>query len=130
MELFLRKALREDTEIKTLIGTDSSGYAKVYSVQALQDITPSYVVITLVSKPRRQLGSQNYRFQFSVFSDSYGKAKAIADKLVQKIEGLDSQSNIYAVYPENELEMYEEATKLYHIPIDAIFYRLEKADFA
>ena len=103
MELFLRKALREDTEIKALVGTDSSGYAKVYSVQALQDIIPSYIVITLVSKARRQLGSQNYRFQFSIFSDSYGKAKAIADKLTEKIEALDSHSNIYAVYPENEL---------------------------
>jgi len=124
LELFLRNLLRTDAEIKTLVGTDSSGYAKVYSIKALQDEETTYITITLISKARREMGSRQYRIQFSVFAKSYGQAKTIANAIEDKITEVDGLNDVFAVYPENQLDLYDDVSKLYHIPVDVMFYRI------
>lgn len=130
IETFIRNLLRADTEIKTLVGTDASGHARVYSVKALQEAEATYTTISLISKSRRMMGTNQYRLQFSVFAKSYGQAKNIANAIEEKIKTVDGLSQVFAVYPENQVDLYEEDTKLYHIPVDVTFYRLEQAEFA
>jgi len=123
MELFLRNLLREDASIKALVGVDNSGYAKVYNIKALQEEETTYITITLISKTRKELGARRYRIQFSVFAKSYGQAKTIANTIENKLQDVDGLNDVFAVYPENQLDLYNEVTKIYHIPVDVMFYQ-------
>ncbi|SNR95477.1 Protein of unknown function [Anaerovirgula multivorans] len=132
MENAIRDYLREHTDIKTIVGTYTVGsvtYAKVYQGIAPQGTPAPYVTIKLISKPRRQFGARQYRFQFSCYSPAYGQAKAIAKAIETALEDMDGLSNIFAVYPENEVDLYENDTNLHHIPLDVLFIALEKPIF-
>ena len=121
----LRNTLRTDNDLKLLVGTDSKGYAKIYSVIAPEGCTPPYITITQVGEPRNVLGSSIYNLQFSIFCSGYGESKHISTTLTTKLKSLDGYNNVFAVYPDNEQDMYEPTTKLYHIPLDITMYKYE-----
>ena len=127
IEHALRTALIEDATVNGYV--DGRAY---YSL-APQDVAKPYIVLTRVSGPREYsldgpTGLYRARFQFSVFSQSYYEAKSIIDAIRSVLSGASGQlvedpaDTIGASFLDNELDLYEEETKLHHIAVDYLVW--------
>lgn len=109
---------------------------RIYQVQAPQDVTGTYMVVTKISGVR--VGSHegnshlaHPRFQFSVFSTSYANAKNCAAALQTALQGYSGTMGGAggvavgnAVY-EDENDFYEENGGLYQVACDYIIWHTE-----
>jgi len=115
--------LLAQTAITALVGR------KIYPVIAPQNVVAPYIVVFKVDGPRDHSHDgashlANPRFQLSVFSTTYSEAKAIAAALQAALEGYTGTMGgaggvaVNGVFYENETDLYEPDTKLYHIAVD------------
>ena len=102
---------------------------RVYFVQAPQDVTKPYIVVTKISGVREHShdGSNHLarpRFQLSAFSTTYANAKSIASALQTALQGYKGTMGgtggvaVGAVFYEDETDLYEENTGLYQVALD------------
>ena len=58
--------------------------------------------------------------QISCWSKSYGEAKYLSDMLIEKLDNYDGymQSGRVTIFHQNDRDIYEPDTGLYHIPVD------------
>lgn len=110
----------------TLTGLVSS---RIYYVKAPQDVTEPYIVFFKVSSPRNHSysGSSHLAeslFQFSVFSTTYTEAKSIVAQIQTSLQGftgtMGTTPGVYvgSCFFDNETDLYENETKLFHIALD------------
>lgn len=107
--------------LTTLVGS------KIYPVklpQSLDFTDPSLQAVTYakISNPRRHLGTRRPRFQISCWAKRYGEVKQVAEQVQAAVEAMDETGSVFAVFPENEVDMYNSETGLYHVPVDVIIY--------
>lgn len=95
---------------------------RVYMRRAPQNVDKPYVVMMKVSDPRGQMGTRRPRYQFSVFDTIYGRGRDLSDEIKDEVKKMDGAADIFAPYNEDDRELYEEDTKLFHFVLDAIFY--------
>lgn len=96
------------------------GASKVFRGVVPQGTVAPYCVVKQVSDLRSYTfggasGLDRPRIQISCFSLSYGQAKAMA---VQVVAALEGWSGVQAALKQNEIDLYEQDTKLHHVPVD------------
>jgi hypothetical protein len=116
------------TELTTYSALTALVSTRIYYVKAPQNVTEPYIVFFKVSAPREHTydgaaGMVNARFQFSIFSETYYEAKQIAEQLQAALQGkheiIGTAPGVYAAITyDNETDMYETETGLYHIACD------------
>jgi hypothetical protein len=117
-----------------LTGTD--GKKRIYPVIAPQDVATPYIVVFKVDAPRDHSHDgashlANPRFQISIFSTTYAEAKAIAAAVQAALQGHAGTMGgaggvaVGAIIYENEVDFYEEDTKLFHLACDYIVWHYE-----
>jgi len=127
IEYALKTALVENATV--------NGYVvgRVFYNIAPQDVATPYIVFSRVSGPREYshdgaTGLYRARFQFSAFAESYYEAKSIAVAIQGVLSGASGQlvadpnDTIGASFLDNELDLYEEDTKLHHIAVDYLVW--------
>jgi len=125
--------LIEQAILDELIGTagitDLVGQ-RIYYVKAPQDVTTPYIVFTKVSAPREHdhdgsSGLVGARFQFSVFATTYYEAKQIVvqvQAVLQAYSGTMGEVVVNGSFYQNEVDFWEEDTKLYHVACDYLIW--------
>lgn len=109
---------------------------RIYYVKAPQDVTVPYVVLFKVSGVREHShdgasGLGNPRFQVSCFAETYYQAKQIAQQVQSALQGFsgtmggEGGTPVGASFYANEMDIYEEATKLYHVALDFMLWHSE-----
>ena len=128
IEEALIKFLLAQTFVTTYL-TSSDDTKRLYPVIAPQNVTAPYIVVFKVDGPRDHSheGSShlaNPRFQLSIYSTTYAEAKAIAAAVQAVLEGYTGTMggaggvDVNGVFYENETDLYEEETKLFHVAVD------------
>ena len=105
---------RLSSQLSSAVGT------RIYPLVAPQKTTLPYLTYSKVSAVKQYTHSgsaslSNDRIQISVFSTGYLAGKTIAGAVVTALEGW---STAQAVFKANELDLYEDETKVFHIPVD------------
>ena len=125
--------LIEQAILDELIGTsgltDLVGQ-RIYYVKAPQDVTNPYVIFTKVSAPREHdhdgsAGLVSARFQFSAFATTYYVVKQIAVQIqtvLQAFSGTMGEVTVGGSFYQNEVDFWEEDTKLYHVACDYLIW--------
>ena len=105
---------RLSSQLSSTVGT------RIYPAVAPNSATLPYLVYRKVSADKQYAhsGASSLSFdrlQVSVFSTGYVTGKALAGAVVTALEGWTSAQ---AVFKANELDLYEDDTKVFHIPVD------------
>ena len=130
IEQAIKTELESTTALTALIGE------RIYYVKAPQDVETPYIVFFKVTGPREHShdgasGLAHPRFQFSVFSTTYYEAKQIAEQLQAALQafsgtmGTGTGVHVGACFYEDENDLYEVESKLYHIAVDYTFWHTE-----
>ena len=106
---------------------------QIHFVHAPQNVTAPYIIIIKISGVREHShdGSSELahpRFQLSVFANTYSEVKGIASALqtvLQTYSGTMGSVNVDVVFYDNEVDMYEQETGLYHTALDYIIWHTE-----
>ena len=116
IETELRAYLLNDPDIKRMIGN------RMYPLVLPEKAAFPAIAYTMVSKGSHHLINIAFpRIQFSCFSPSYMEAKNIAGKIreaLQRYKGQMGSNRVIQGVFENEYEMYEKDTGLYHVACD------------
>ncbi len=93
---------------------------RAYAAYAPQDVANPYIVFRLIAGSRRYshdgFSSLSVdRVQVSVYADTYATARGVADEVINRME---SWATAQATFMASQVDIYEEETKLYHIPVD------------
>lgn len=120
---------------------DNAGLAalvsdRIYPLTMPQNCTMPAVTYRKVSGPRIHTmgtdpGLAYPRFQFSCWGSSYSSAKNVAKKVQAALQDYKGQMGgalgvvVQASIMENELDLYEPDTGLYHIPVDLVIWHEE-----
>jgi hypothetical protein len=127
IEQALLTYLQAQGGLTTLVG--ASPNTRIYYSRAPQDVTESYIVFFKVSSPRSHSysGSSHLaesRFQFSIFAETYKETKDIAAQLQTALDcktgniGTAPGVDMGAAFLDNETDLYESETGLYHCALD------------
>lgn len=130
IEQALMTYLLAQTGITDLVGE------RIDFIMASQEVAKPYIVITKIDSPRLHShdGGDHLahpRFQLSVFSTSYKESKEIAAALQTVLQGYKGTMGgaggvaVGAVIYEDETDLYEESTQLFHIACDYIIWHCE-----
>ena len=98
----------------TLVGS------RIYAGVAPQGTATPFIVYSKVSAEKQYAhsgagGLTRDRLQVSVYSTGYLAAK----KVVKQVEtALESWPSVQAAFKQNELDLRDEATNLFHVPVD------------
>lgn len=126
--------------IEEAINSRLAGYAglsalvstRIYPVIAAQGATPPYVVHSRISGVRESAmgadtGVARARVQVSSYGLTYSSAKNVAKQsrlALQRYSGTIGADEILAIFVENDIDLYEEDTRLFHVASDyLVFYR-------
>lgn len=121
IETALYSRLTTYAPLEALIST------RVYAVAPPQDVVLPYCVCSKVSN-QRQYSHDGYsslqrpRIQVSCFATGYLIAKQIAEQVIAALESWPGADNVQAAFMENEIDLYEQDTKLYHVPVDFLIW--------
>lgn len=96
---------------------------RVYATVA-PDVSPPYVVYFQVSGLRDYThggfsGLSRPRMQFSCYASTYKAAKDVAQEVIDALEGW---TGAQACFIQNEIDSYEEDTKLYKTMVDCFIW--------
>ena len=105
---------------------------RIYPLKAVQEVTCPYVVFFKVSNIRQHSHDgfstlQKSRYQCSCYATRYFTsgstigAKNVAEKVIEALEAWSS-STIKAVIPEDDKDLLDPATGLYHVPVDVMIW--------
>jgi hypothetical protein len=117
------------TYLLTQGGLTAITSTRIYYSRAPQDVTEPYIVFFKVSSPRsHSYGGSSHlaesRFQFSIFADTYKETKDIAVQLQASLDcktgniGTAPGVDIGASFYDNETDLYEPETGLFHCALD------------
>ena len=73
-------------------------------------------------------GLAHPRFQFSCWGDTYKQVKDVAEQIrfaLDGYKGIMNEVHIDAIYIEDDRDVYDPKTKIYHIAIDAVIWHEE-----
>ena len=112
LELDLAKKLNEITK-------------QNYPLKAPQGVIPPYLTYAKVSNSRKYIlsgysGDSEARMQINCIGKTYSEAKLLAQQLIKTLETWPNANSIQSVFNENEIDMYDEDTGFYQIPVDFI----------
>ena len=115
--------LLQQTALTKLIG------ARIFPIHIPQNSELPAIAYNMISKPRTysQSGDSHLvkpRIQFSCFGHRYHDVRDVADQIVIALSGFKGNmdgATIQSAFIENEVDLYESDTKIYHIPVDVIF---------
>lgn len=98
---------------------------KFYPLIAPEGTIPPYLVYSKVSSSRGYTlsgynGTSTARMQISCYAKSYLEVKNVAQQVIKTLELWSNAKNIQGAFNENEIDMYDEETQLYHTPVDFI----------
>jgi len=118
-----------------LAQTGVTGYVgeRIHFVHAPQNVTTPYIIIIKISAVREHShdGSSELahpRFQLSVFAGTYSGVKTVTAALqtvLQAYSGTMGSVSVDVVLYDNETDMYEQETGLYHTALDYIIWHEE-----
>ena len=111
---------------------------RTYAIKAPNGVAMPYIVFSVVSgnfihSMGGDSGLTETRVQFSIFGDEYGAVKGVAEDLKKVyrnyIEGggalMGTSQWVQSTLIDNEVDMYEDGTNLYHTALDVIFWHME-----
>ena len=111
-----------EAAISTRFSTLASG--RVYALTPPKSTATPCIVYTVVSRTRLYTHSgisklNRYRVQMSCYATSYADAKSLADSVTALMDTWhESATDIDGAILDNEADLYEKDTGLYHIPRD------------
>jgi hypothetical protein len=108
--------------------TGSDGRKRIDFMIAKQETAKPYIVISKIDAPGKHtqdgpVAVVDARFQISIFSTTYGQAHQIAaavKSVLDGYQGLMGEVYIFSCLYDDEQDLYEENTKLFHVPQDYI----------
>ena len=112
------------TYLSTYAGLIALTSTRIYPVDGLEQCAKPYIVYAVISEIRHYChgGYSNlseYRVQISCYGDTLASARAVADQVVTAMDAWPAaNANVQASFFENDLYIFEENTKLHHIPVD------------
>lgn len=120
IEAKLFSYLTSNANVSELVGT------RIYPITLPPNYTLPAITYAKISGPKINAkggatGLAHPRFQFSCWSKSYTEAKIIADTVRLALNAWSECTT----YTENELDLYEQDTGLYHVPIDVVIWHAE-----
>ena len=97
-------------------------FYRIAFVKALQGLPPPYLTIAKVSEQKDYThdgasGLTRPRFQINVFANTYPQAKLAAVEVKEAMDNWQADGIRFAPL-QNEIDLYEEDTKLHHVPLD------------
>jgi len=111
---------------------------RTYAIKAPNGVAMPYIVFFVVSNNFTHSmggdsGLSETKVQFSVFGDRYDQVKGNVEKIKKTfrnyIEGggalMGGQHWVQSTLIDNEVDMYEDGTNLYHTALDVIFFHVE-----
>lgn len=127
IETALMNYLLAQTFVTTYL-TDADGTKRIYFVLAPQETAKPYIVVSKIDAPGLHtqdgpVALGNPRFQLSIFDTSYGRAHQIAAAIKTAIDGYQgymSEVYIFSCLYDDEQDLYETETNLFHVPQDYI----------
>ncbi len=127
IEQAIRDTLVADSDVTALVGS------RVHFAQAPQDVASPYIVLTKISGVRDHAhdgatGLAHARIQLSAFATTYYEAKQIvqaAQDVLQAYSGLMGTVQVDSCLYENETDMFETDTRLYHVTSDYVIWHEE-----
>lgn len=102
---------------------------RIYYVKAPQDVATPYIILTKISSVREHShdGSSHLaksRFQLSIFAETYKEVKDIAVQIQAALQAKSGNVGdspyvaVGSIFYEDETDMYETDTGLYHTAVD------------
>ncbi len=96
-----------------------------YPLKAPQGVIPPYLTYAKISSNRKYThsgysGDSESRVQINCVGKTYSEAKLLAQQLIVALDEWPNANNIQSVFNENEIDMYDEDTGFYQIPVDFI----------
>lgn len=124
------------TELLAASGLTTFVGERIYYVKAPQDVEKPYIVFLKVSAPREHDhdGASHLvraTFQFSSFAETYYEAKQVTEQIQSALQafsgtmGTGAGVEVGGAFYENEVDLYEEATGLYHVLSDYRIWHYE-----
>jgi len=116
------------TRLTTYAGLVALISTRVYAVEAPANITDPYCVYMQVSSDRRYSHGgysnlQKSRIQVSCYAPTYEASKTVAVQVIAAVESWPSVNvTIGAAFVQNEIDMFEDETGLYHTPVDFLVW--------
>lgn len=116
----IRTYLLTQTGVTDLIGS------RIYAMKLPKKaVFPSLTYSTISSvRTRSHSGDSSLttpRIQLSCWGEKYQDCKDLAAELVSSLEsykGLMGSTTVYSSFVENELDLYDSESKVYHVPVD------------
>ena len=121
-----------DTYLKASSALKAQVGEQIYYVNAPQGTAGKYLVFYKISDPPlHDVPVRRPRFQFSCWAPTAKQARTLANvvhDLLQRYKGILSGIRVSQIAVINDLDLYDEASDTYHVPIDAmVLYREETA---
>lgn len=96
-----------------------------YPLKAPQGVIPPYLTYAKISSNRKYThsgysGASESRMQINCVGKTYSEVKLLAQQLIVALEEWPNANNIQSAFNENEVDMLDESTGLYYIPVDFI----------
>jgi len=115
------------TRLSTYAGLIALVSTRIYPVKAPASTLKPFIVYYKISDVRNtsHSGFSNLsmtRFQISVYSETYIAAKNIRSQVIACMENWIDRPTIQAVLPAGENDIYEDDTKIFHLPLDFIIW--------
>lgn len=105
-----------DTAVSALVSS------RVYPVRMPINATyPAISIHEISGNEDHVTGHRHNRFQVSCWSTSFAQVQALKEAVIdclQRFKGIASGNKIKQISFEGSMDLYEEETKIYHIPID------------
>lgn len=112
----LRNLLLADTNVTDIVGT------RIYPMKMPLDSPLPTLTIHRISNPIDHLtDTASPRFQISVWSEDYAQAQQLRDAVIDylnRYKGVQDGINIKQIIYLEAVDIFEEQTSIYHIPID------------
>jgi|AMWB02.1.fsa_nt_gi hypothetical protein len=107
-----------DTAVSTLVSN------RIYPVRMPLNVTyPAISIHEISGNEDHVTGHKHNRYQVSCWSTSFSQVQSVKEAVIdclQRYKGVASGNKIKQISFEGSMDLYEEETKIYHIPLDFI----------
>ena len=107
-----------DTAVSALVSN------RIYPVRMPLNVTyPAISIHEISGNEDHVTGHKHNRYQVSCWSTSFSQAQSLKEAVIdclQRYKGVASGNKIKQISFEGSMDLYEEETKIYHIPLDFI----------
>lgn len=107
-----------DTAVSALVSS------RIYPVHMPLNVTyPAISIHEISGNEDHVTGHKHTRYQVSCWSTSFSQVQSMKEAVIdclQRYKGVASGNKIKQISFEGSMDLYEEETKIYHIPLDFI----------